>query len=266
MRRALALLVLFALTAIRADAQPSTAVPDQAACVASYEQGQKLRKDAKLTAAHEEFLRCAHAACPDVTKGDCTTWASEVETATPTLVLSVKDPSGQDVIDVAVTLDGAPWLEKLSGQAVPIDPGEHRLRFSLPGQAPIERSLVVREGEKARAIEVSFVPDEPSTGPSPATWVLAGAGGAGFLVFGILGGVGLSEKSDAESSCAPTCTSDVIDSIEAKFIGADVGLAVGAASLAAALVVGLVTGLPSDKAKAAAHVRMSRPGTLLLTW
>lgn len=224
---------------------------EKAACVAAYGDGQKARDEGKLRAAKAAFEVCAAEACPEVTKKDCTVWYGEVEAALPSLSFAAKDGAGGDLTEVSVTMDGEALATRLDGKAIPVDPGTHTFRFEKAGEAPVVRELLVREGEKARKLEVVIGAvvgpakgaDTGSGGISPATWVLAGVGGAGLVVFGVLGGLGLSAKSDAEATCMPHCSDAVVDPIRAKFIGADVALSVGLASLAAGLTVGLVTGL-----------------------
>ena len=56
---------------------------------------------------------------------------------------------------------------------MPVDPGERRFRFEHASHPAIERSVVVTEGEKLRAIDVEFdVAPTPST-PEPPIWPVA---------------------------------------------------------------------------------------------
>lgn len=237
--------------------------PDKAACVAAYEKGQNERKNGALKSAKHEFGVCADAACPDVTKGDCTTWSAELDASIPTVTLIAKDAGGADLTEVVVTLDGAPLVSSIGSAAIEIDPGSHRFRFEAAGLPAVEQTLLLREGEKNRQVSVVLAKAAEGAGSgreiSPATWALAGVGGAGLIVFGVLGGLGLSEQSDAEDNCAPSCSDDVIDPIRTKFIAADVALSIGLASLGAALVVGLVTGLGPGSSGAVSARLQVRP-------
>ncbi len=224
---------------------------DKRACAAAYEDAQKLRASGALRASREQLLVCSDPTCPSVTQADCLTWLDEVDRQLPTLLLVVLDENGQDATAVDVTMDGKPLATILDGKALPVDPGPHDLVFTLKDGASTKKSIVVREGEKGRRVEVSFVPEkaaplppEPELGPAihPATWVLGGVGIAGIGLFGVMAGLGLAETSDAESTCAPRCSEDVVGSIETKFLVGDIGLGVGIASLTAAIVVGVVTG------------------------
>ena len=234
--------------------------PDKAACVAAYEKGQNERKSGALKSAKQEFSVCADAACPDVTKGDCTTWSAELDRSIPSVTFIVKDEAGADLTDVVVTLDGAPLVSSIGSAALEVDPGSHRFRFEAKGLPAVEQTVLLREGEKNRQVSVTLAKPRAAGGGggaiSPATWVLAGVGGAGLIAFGVLGGLGLREQSDAEDTCAPRCSDEVIDPIRTKFIAADVALSVGLASLGAAVVVGLVTGLGSSESKVSLRIEL----------
>lgn len=243
-RRALALALLLA---------PSTAfAADKATCVEAYEEGQKQRASGSLKASLDLFRVCAEPDCPSATKKDCATWVAEVEASLPTVVLGAVDAEGNDLVDVRVRLDGQPLVSKLDGKALALDPGKRVLVFERDGAPPLTREIVVKQGEKDRKIEVAWTPadkkDEPEgqTGGvsiSPGVWVLGGIGLAGLTVFGVFGGLALSEKSDAKETCAPSCSDSAVSSIRTKLIVADVSLAVGIASLGAAVVLGVVSAL-----------------------
>jgi hypothetical protein len=86
--------------------------------------------------------------------------------AIPTIVFSVKDASGNDATEVTVSMDEQPLLTSLDGTAVPIDPGLHTFRFEMAGQAPVEKKLVLQEGEIGRRQQIEFgsvAPIEPGT-------------------------------------------------------------------------------------------------------
>lgn len=233
---------------------PVFAAPTQAECVASYEEGQQLRAKGELSAARSEFLVCAESSCPEVTKNDCATWLGQVDTSLPTVTFVVLDAAGHDVTDVKISVDGNVLVEQLDGKAVAVDPGPHTLRFERPGDAPVDVEIVVREGEKNRRIEARLGgSSSPGAGGggidavSPAAWALGAVGLVGVGIFGALGGIALSEKSDAEQSCSPRCGDDVVDSIRTKFIAADVALTVGLLSLGTGVAIGIATGLGAGK-------------------
>lgn len=254
-----------ALSIVTATTVAAMAVPTKDQCFASYEQGQTLRSKGALGAARSEFEVCAQAACPDLTRNDCAKWLTEVDASVPTLTLVVTDRSGRDVVDVRVTIDGRPLVERLDGKAIPVDPGPHKLQLSRPGEAPIQLDIVVREGEKNRRVAARFGGSSSAGGGgaggieavSPAAWVLGAVGVLGLGIFGVVGGIGLADKSDAEETCGNRCSDDIVDPIHTKFIIADVSLTVGLLSLAAGVTVGIITGLGVDQPSAALFVRPS---------
>jgi len=153
----------------------SAAADDTTQCLDASSAAQDLRREKHLVAAREQLLVCARATCPGVVQRDCATWLAEVETATPTVVLAVKDSAGADVIAARVELDGKPFLEQLAGAAVAIDPGVHALRV-VAASGVVEQQLVIREGEKNRLVELALPPraaPEPPVPPVPAPPVVA---------------------------------------------------------------------------------------------
>ena len=69
--------------------------------------------------------------------------------AIPTLIVAAKDSAGNDRLGVTVTIDGMP-LEGVDGRPIALDPGEHTFRFEAAPLPPLEKSLVLRTGEKNR--------------------------------------------------------------------------------------------------------------------
>jgi hypothetical protein len=183
----------------------------------------------------------------------------------PSITPRARDSQGNDQTDVRVLEGGKVLAEKLDGRAIPIDPGPRRLRFERAGSPPVEQTIVVREGEKARPIDVVFAAPpaaspplaDPSGGGGgggfriPAVaWVLVGvsAVGAGGLAF--FGVRAKNEVDDMRSTCAPNCDADRVDAAKRDSIIANISLGVGAAALAGALVVVIVDQPKSPPASA----------------
>jgi hypothetical protein len=229
----------------------------KATCVASYERGQEARRSGALRSAARDFAICANDACPALTKTDCVNWVGEVEAATPTIALVVLDSEGRDVTEGRVEIDGELAASTLDGKALPLDPGKRTIRVTSSNGVAVSETVLVREGEKLRRVELRLggqktAAPTTSSGPSIATWIVGAAGGAALIGFGVVGGLGLSAKSEAESTCAPRCSDSVVGSIQDKFLIADVLMGVGLAALGAALVIGIVTwddGSPSTSAR-----------------
>ena len=139
----------------------------------------------------------------------------------PGLVFEAKDGAGRAVSAVAVTMDGQRLTDRLDGQPVHVDPGEHRFVFESEGLPRAERTIVLREGERDRHESVVFgqapIPTTPGSSP-PSTspqrtiaFVLGGVGVVG-LVVGSAFGVSAISKNGASnanghcdaSGCDPT--------------------------------------------------------------
>jgi len=261
-RTALAAHVLLVVGALLPGA-PASAQDAMNACVEAHVTAQRLRRDGKLREAREQLVACARTTCPQVLVRECAGWLTEVEAAVPSILFEATDERGRDLVDVRVEVDGQLLLERLGGTAVEMDPGEHQVRWTHPQRKPVEQSVVVREGDKARRISAQLeplvderkglsTPAESYERPVPAaTIVLGGIGLAGLAGFGVLAGMSLSEKSDLDDrGCKPNCPTGDVDSIRTKFLVGDIALGVGVAALAGATIFYLTR--PSVPARGAA--------------
>jgi hypothetical protein len=248
-RRGLALILTGALVAPFSPVTRVWAV-DKAECVAAYEATQTLRKEGALVEAREKALSCAQDGCPAVIRDDCTAWVSDIEKSTPSIVLSVSDGTGKDVIDVTVSIDGKVVKEKLDGKSIPLDPGSHKLHLESPGLPAYDQDVVAREGEKNRAIVVKLGGDNTADvggdktptavdRPTPASvYALGAVGIVGLGAFTAFALMGNAKKSDLDSqNCKPNCAQSDVDSIKSKYLLADISLGVGVVALGAATVL-----------------------------
>ena len=229
---------------------------EKEACAKSYEAAQRFRKKGQLRASRRELLECARATCPAVLSTDCASWLRDLDAALPTIVPVVRDGEGRDVVDARVSVDGELVASKLEGRALEIDPGQHVLRVVVEGREPLEQTIVVREGERRRAVTVSFpsarptgptsatAPGEPapavadaqvgsSPGTHPAAWVFGGLGLASLGGFAYFGVSGLNQESTLRE-CRPHCTESAVADARRSYLFADVTLGVGVVSLLAA--------------------------------
>jgi hypothetical protein len=263
----------FAALAVVATARPALA--DDAACIAASEQSLTLRQQGKLHDALKTLAVCADAACPDEVKAECSRRIDGIGTAMPTLVLEAKDGSGNDLFAVTVTMDGAPLAAKLDGRPVSIDPGEHTFRFETAGQPPVEKKLVLREGEKDRRESVVLGPPAPAVAPPPAvpiapppsTWttrksLAVASGGVGLvgiglgIVFGLYASSSQSrEKSDCSTSGCPSYPqgNEDYDTAKKDATGSMIAFIAGAAFLAGGAVLWLTAPTETDARPATAR-------------
>lgn len=250
---------LFAALFLSILAAPATARADAAACIASSDDELALRKAGKLHDALKQLLACSAPACPAEIRTDCASRAAELDAATPSVVFIATDAAGNDLVDVHVSVDGTPIASRLDGSAVILDPGTHTIRFESAGQPPLEKMVLVSEGEKARRVSVVLgaptVPVEaapPPVAPPPhrglgtqRTMAIAAAG-VGVVAAGIGAAFGVaasSDWSDAKSACSTkSCPSATRGSAESEH---DDAVTAGAASTTAFIVgaVGVAAGV-----------------------
>ena len=104
---------------------------------------------------------------------------------------------------------------------------------SLEPYPPVERIVVLGKGEKNHVVRVRFVQRETAAAPAPrsegpsrpipvVTYVLAGSAVAAFATSGILLASALTSRNDALERCAPVCTTEERDSIDARLLAADI--------------------------------------------
>jgi hypothetical protein len=203
-------------------------------CLSAVVEGQKLQRDGKLLYARDKYAACAVRTCPPEVVDDCVGWLHEVDQALPSVVLAARDEKGVDLKDVEVSVDGSRAVPT-GTRAVPLDPGSHTFVFHHEG-AERKQQLVLREGEKNREILVVFERLEPPRATSrpvpPSAWAAGGVGIAAMGAFGVFGALGVSERGS--NHCDTGCTGGQKNSVDTKFLVADIALGVGLVALAAA--------------------------------
>ena len=212
---------------------PAWADPTKQECVAANESAQDLRHAGKLRQARASLAVCTATSCPGAVREDCGHQLRDLEAAQPTIVLEGKDSQGHDLSAVHVTMDGEVLTEKLDGTAVAVDPGEHHFEFESEGLKKSGSTVVIREGEKNRAVRVVLesppAPKPVEAPASPSFWdpptrrviglTVGGAGVAGVLVGAVFGLMAKSTYDHAVSECGPggvhLCTSQGIQDRQA---------------------------------------------------
>ncbi len=233
---------------------PVAASAQSATCTEAYERAQEKRSEGHLSAALSELRVCVESTCAEFVREDCKRWLNQTEAELPTVVFSVTR-NGKDEAASEISCDGVPLAGVLDGKAVPIDPGFHLFTVKIPGSSPIERKLLIRDGERNRILEFAFlssVEDRTALPPvvsqplpvPPAhegsrrrailTYGLSGVGVLGLAGFSLFAALGRSEKADLQHSCAPFCSENQIDKVRTKYLIADTCLGVGLVSLGVA--------------------------------
>jgi hypothetical protein len=254
------------IAAAAAASEGSAHAFDKHECVKASDQGQALRIDGHLFAAREQLLVCADASCPATVRSSCADWLASLDAQLPTLVFVVKEPDGRDVAGARVWVDGKALPASVDGRAVAIDPGTHTLRVAAPTGEAVEQTVVVREGEVRRPVQVTLTrrapaTDEPSpSAPAGATtswtaWGFAIGAGVAWATFGAFALSGHLQYKDLEASCDHKCGDDAYSPVNTKFIVADVALGV------AVVATGIATWLflTSPRTPSATRARLWAP-------
>ncbi len=255
-----------------------------ALCVESHREGQRLERDGQLLAAQGAYRQCLRPACSPVLREECDARLRSVEADTPSIIVAVQH-GGEDLVDGVVYDGDNPLDGALSGVAVPIDPGPHRLRFTAPGFEPGAQSIVARVGEKNRLIVLAvepkteerdpkaLAPTRPETtappkneaktseGPRAGTDSAWGPIEYGLFSSGAVLGVGgvvlsvwaLTDFRRAREECSPHCSDRRMNGILIKSRAADALFALSAACV----VTGSVRLILATKAQKSAALVMT---------
>jgi hypothetical protein len=208
----------------------STAAADAASCADAHLAGQITRSEGRLLQAREHFTLCGAESCPSVLRSECGQLLEEVSRELPALMVVAKDEAGGDVLDYQVFIDGVATPNSSMGK--PLDPGTHALRVTAPGFESVELSFSLRVGEQRRRLDVRLrregVVEQRPVWP---LFVFGGVAAVGVSTFVVAGLDARSSERELET-CSPNCAQDRVDSVETKYIVANVGLGVGLAALA----------------------------------
>lgn len=220
-------------------------------CLDAFDAAQHLRADGKLMEARARLQLCGAPGCPALVRTDCIQWENDVLGAIPTVTFAARDGAGNDLVDVAVSLDGKRVADRLDGHEVQVDPGVHVVRFDSAALGSAEQQFVVHASEKNRIVTATLgtaVSPPPAASaspePEPATvasrpipWlvpVLAGVGVVSFAAAALLYFPVVSRVNDMRGTCAPACSSDEVNSLEEKRDASWVLAGLGGAALAGA--------------------------------
>jgi hypothetical protein len=215
-------------------------------CVAASERGQKERRAGHLNDAKAAFLECAADKCPSVVKKTCREWSDQVTAAIPSVIVTVTDFDKRDLADAKAEIDGKPAT---LGRSFELDPGPHTITVKADGYDNASQSIVARENEHGREVQIVLArhvdappPSQPTPPPTTEhgggvrtiTWVTGGLTVVALGSFAVFGFSGRGLASDLRDSCAPACTQSQKDQVETRYRIADI-------SLIAAVILGGVT-------------------------
>lgn len=188
------------------------AAPTPKECVQAYEHSTALTRDSHLLEARNELLVCQSDSCPADVKSECQKHLLELGSQLPSLVIEAKDSAGNDVLGATVAIDGAAPVA-VGADAVSMNPGSHTFRVEAKDFKAIEKTWVLRIGDKNRhervvlesALATSPIAPPPSTKSGP--WrtiglVTAGVGIGGLVLGAITGSIAIASWSSSKAACS----------------------------------------------------------------
>ncbi|GAC1585576.1 MAG: hypothetical protein NVS3B20_15080 [Polyangiales bacterium] len=226
---------------------------EKQACVAASEAAQDLRARGKLRQARQQLLVCSRDACPAVVRKDCGQWLAAVQESLPSMVVGANDSEGRELEIASVEVDGS-VLDVAVGTANNVDPGVHSIHVKAVDGRSAEQKVTIREGEKNRAVIVTFPKPQAAATTTVAetsfrtavpagdtdglprhvgvgTYVFAGVGLLSLGSFAYFGLTGRGDAASLRSECAPHCAQSDVNKTRTKLLVADVSLGVGLVSL-----------------------------------
>jgi hypothetical protein len=248
-------------------AMSSRASADTESCSQAHAGGQRHENAGHLREALASFQECASdAKCPLPIRNECAELYTTVDGRLPTLVFSVVDGYGSDVVEVKVSSGDTQVASSLDGRPIAVDPGLHEFRFTLPTGEVLTKSVLVRQGEKDRIVSLRLPrTDLGAAEPAAANtelvvpsrdaratkltmpvgaWVSYGVGVAALGAWGTFALLGRNaEKSLIE--CSPNCQAterDKYDTMKQNYLVADISLGVAAASVVTGTILLLTMG------------------------
>jgi hypothetical protein len=122
----------------------------KATCIDANTRAQSLRREGRFSDARASLRECLDVACPLLVRSDCAQRLDDLDREQPTLIVHAEDPSGRDISDVKITVDGQLLTAQAGATAISLDPGAHRVLFESPGWRATARTFVMSTGEKGR--------------------------------------------------------------------------------------------------------------------
>lgn len=148
---------------------PTTAwAGPQEVCIGAANEAELLKRDvSKLTRAREKFRTCSAEDCPTEIRDECRQQVADIEKQLPSVVLVAEDGAGSHVLDVVVTLDGAPFATQLDGKPITLDGGAHTFTFTRKDAPAVEVRRVLVAGQKNIEVRVRLEVRAPAPPPPP---------------------------------------------------------------------------------------------------
>jgi hypothetical protein len=213
-------------------------------CAAQAEHALLLQDTGHPVSALEEFQACAAETCPKVVRDDCRRAILEIRKTAPRLFFRVREPSGLDLVDASLSLDGQPVSTDDRARGRFVDPGVHVVRASTATAATVTRSVLVAATDRERIVEIVLT-QAPAAAPAPEPprrdhtlgLVVGGVGLSLLTTSGVVGATAVSSYRALEERCGSACSAEDVSSLRTRIVVTDVLLAAGIVSLVAAGVL-----------------------------
>src|SRR5262249_20005876 len=111
----------------------------EVACRSAYKSATALEEAGQLLEARRALKKCARSACDNALRARCVINYVQLQADLPSVIPTVTDATGTPVVDVRVTMDGAPLTSRIDGHALPINPGLHEFSFERDGVVATEK-------------------------------------------------------------------------------------------------------------------------------
>lgn len=208
-------------------------------CLNAHEQGQLLRASGKLLESRQALLSCSDEQCPAIVRDDCSEWFGEVRAVTPAVSISAR-LEGRDITQGTLFIDEHAVDHALSGKVFELNPGQHLLRLEVPGHPAQEQKILLNRGASTRHLIFDFTPEPPPPAtaapesninrpppkmsrPTPNLTYWLGGLTAASLISGVtFSAIGVAQNDRLQDSCAPYCSEEQKNSVDAKFLAADI--------------------------------------------
>jgi hypothetical protein len=164
-----------------------------------------------------------------------------------------------DIPGLTIERDDLPVGRGSLGVPIAVDPGDHVIEASAPGHKDWSTTIKVGDNADKKTVTVpplQKLPETPqelppyeASGSSSmriAGFVALGVGAAGLGLGGVMGGLALSEKGDADEHCPEKrCTQagqDIINGASTKALVSTIGFGVGLAGVGAGIALIVLSG------------------------
>jgi hypothetical protein len=154
-RRMVEIGVLAAATFIQAGAGLAAPKVTAQSCTAAYKSAVKAQQASHLQEAQKWFAACSQQACGTLIRRECLLSYDQITADIPTIVPVVTTVTGEPVLDVKVTMDGALLASKIDGRALPVDPGPHEFTFITHAGSATQK-VVILQGQRNRPIAMAL--------------------------------------------------------------------------------------------------------------